>query len=292
MPVDNWLGFESCAVADCVRIEHDDVGPQPCFQHAAIGETHALRRQRGEFADGVFEWQLVLFAHVFSQDARKGAVRPRMRMLPAEYAVRRRSLGIVINRNPRLLERQCDVGLGHAEDRYHRERLVLDEQVEDGVERVGAASGSNRGQVLPCSGRSFGFCTTLIRIASGPGISCHSLSQDVLGVSMSLRMRARVAGSLRRSMSLASPPSCAHGGMKAEKSVEPRRVGVGVGGDVDARRARLFDLGDDLRHASPVGFAGGLQVPDLDREMGFAADADASSIAVRIASPSLRMCVA
>ena len=30
-------------------------------------------------------------------------------------------------------------------------------------------------------------------------------------------MRARIAGSFRRSISLASPPSCAQGGMKAEK---------------------------------------------------------------------------
>ena len=71
--------------------------------------------------------------------------------------------------------------------------------------------------VLPCSGSSFGLCTTLTRIASGPSISCHSLSQAVLGVSISLRMRARMAGSFKRSISLASPPSCAQGGMNAEK---------------------------------------------------------------------------
>ena len=51
-------------------------------------------------------------------------------------------------------------------------------------------------------------------------------------------MRARVAGSFRRSISLASPPSCAQGGMKAENVVEPGGIGVGVGGDVDARSAR------------------------------------------------------
>ena len=43
--------------------------------------------------------------------------------------------------------------------------------------------------------------------ASGLGISCHSLSQSLDGVSMSLRIFSRVAGSLRRSTSFAVPPS-------------------------------------------------------------------------------------
>ena len=71
--------------------------------------------------------------------------------------------------------------------------------------------------VLPCRGSSLGFCTTPMRIASGLGISCHSLSQVFEGVIMSLRMRARMAGSFKRSTSLPSPPSCAQGGMNAEK---------------------------------------------------------------------------
>ena len=43
------------AVRDGRRIEHHDVRPQAALQHAAIGEPHALRRQRGELADGLLE---------------------------------------------------------------------------------------------------------------------------------------------------------------------------------------------------------------------------------------------
>jgi len=57
---------------------------------------------------------------------------------------------------------------------------------------------------FPCNGRSAGFCTTHKRIDSGPGIASHSLSHSVVGVIISLRMRARVAGSFIRSISFAS----------------------------------------------------------------------------------------
>ena len=70
---------------------------------------------------------------------------------------------------------------------------------------------------LPLQGVKLRILHHADQIASGPGISCHSLSQAFVGVSMSLRIRARVAGSFRRSMSFAVPPSCAQGGMKARK---------------------------------------------------------------------------
>jgi len=75
--------------------------------------------------------------------------------------------------------------------------------------------------VLPCTGSSLGFCTAPTMIDSGPVICCHSLFHLPPGVSISLRMRARVAGSLSRSMSFLSPPSCAHGGTMAEKLLKP-----------------------------------------------------------------------
>ena len=74
--------------------------------------------------------------------------------------------------------------------------------------------------VLPCSGRSLGFCTAAIITSCGPEISCHSLSHASDGVSISRRMRSRSAGFFSRSRSFAFPPSCAHGGRKAEKSFD------------------------------------------------------------------------
>ena len=55
--------------------------------------------------------------------------------------------------------------------------------------------------------------------------------------------------------------------------VVPGGVGVGIGGDVGAGGAGRVDFGDDFRHASPVVLAGDFDVPDLDGNVGFAADA-------------------
>ena len=55
--------------------------------------------------------------------------------------------------------------------------------------------------------------------------------------------------------------------------VVPGGVGVGVGGDVGAGGAGGVDLGNDFGHASPVVFARDFDVPDLDGNVRFAADA-------------------
>ena len=61
--------------------------------------------------------------------------------------------------------------------------------------------------------------------------------------------------------------------MKAEKLVEPGGVGVSVGGDVHALSPGGIDFRDHFRHASPVGFARDLEVPDFDRNVALAPDA-------------------
>ena len=58
------------------------------------------------------------------------------------------------------------------------------------------------------------------------------------------------------------------------KRIEPCGIGVSVGADVDARGAGLLNLRDDLRHLSPLRFARGLEVPDFDRDVRFAANAN------------------
>ena len=126
---------------------------------------------------------------------------------------------------------------------------------------------------LPCMRQQLGFCTAPIMMASGPGISCHSLSQSFDGVSMSLRIRARVAGSLQTLDQLGGAAIVRPGRNEGGEIVEPGGVGVGVGSDVGSGGAGGVDFGDDFRHASPVVFAGDLDVPDLDGDVGFAADA-------------------
>ena len=56
--------------------------------------------------------------------------------------------------------------------------------------------------------------------------------------------------------------------------IEPCGVGVGVRRDIDAALSRLLDLRHDVRHPAPVGFARGLDVPHLDGNRRFTADAN------------------
>src|SRR5204863_1627741 len=51
-------------------------------------------------------------------------------------------------------------------------------------------------------------------------------------------------------------------------------IGILVGGDVEPGGARLLDLRDDGAHLAPVLPAGNLEMPDLDRDVGLAADAE------------------
>src|SRR2546430_2420627 len=45
------------------RIEYDDVGAQARLQDATVRQAHALSRQCGEFADSVFEGELMFFTN-------------------------------------------------------------------------------------------------------------------------------------------------------------------------------------------------------------------------------------
>src|ERR1051326_2271611 len=78
----------------------------------------------------------MFFADVLAQDTRERSISARMRMLLAQQSVGRGALRVVVDRAPRLLERQRHVGLRHAKDSNRGEGVVLNEQVEDGVKRV------------------------------------------------------------------------------------------------------------------------------------------------------------
>src|SRR5690349_13426857 len=46
--------IECGAIVDGRRIKDHRVGPHASLEYPAIGQTHALRRERGELADGIF----------------------------------------------------------------------------------------------------------------------------------------------------------------------------------------------------------------------------------------------
>ena len=57
-------------------------------------------------------------------------------MLLTQQALGRSARGIVIDRDPRLLQRERNVVFRHAEHRYVGERLVFDQEVAQGVDGI------------------------------------------------------------------------------------------------------------------------------------------------------------
>ena len=163
----------------------------------------------------------VLFADIFAQNAGEGAVGAGVRMLLPEQAFGRGALRVVVDGDPGLLEGEHDVGLVHAEDGDVGECLVFDEDVAERVDGVFVPERGDLREALALQRHELG----ILHDGDEDGFGAGDLLPLVVPVfacdpgrsSMSLRMRARVAGSLRRSISLASPPSWAQGGMKAEK---------------------------------------------------------------------------
>ena len=119
-----------------VGIENHDIGPHAGFDHAPVGQPQARGGQRAEFPDGVRQRKCAVFADVLAQDVRKCPISARVRMLLAEQAVGRRALRIVAHADPRLLQRQPHVRLGHAEHSNLSGGVVFDQEIEDGIEGV------------------------------------------------------------------------------------------------------------------------------------------------------------
>ncbi len=121
---------------------------------------------------------------------------------------------------------------------------------------------------------SAGFCTTPISTAEGPGISCHSLSHDSSGASISAPdapARGRIAQPLDQ---LGRAAVVRPWGNEGREIVEPGGIGVGIGREIDTRAPGGIDLGHDARHPAPVPLPGHLEMPDLDGNGRLAADPD------------------
>ena len=198
-------------------------------------------------------------------------------MLLAQQAVGRGALRVVVDRDPRLPQRERDVRLRHPEHRDRGVGLVLDQEVEQRVDRVACRRAwPPRASVFPWYFLSAGFCTTPIRTDAGPGISCHSLSQLRLGVQhLPPDASAASAGSRSRSSSLAVAAVVRPGRHEGRDRVEPRRDRRRCRPRCRRRRARAESiLATTSRHPAPVALAGDLQMPDLHRDPRLAADPD------------------
>ena len=128
--------------------------------------------------------------------------------------------------------------------------------------------------VLPCRGSRLGFWTTPTRIASGPGISRHSLSQaGGRGFHVFADTSAR-GGIFQALDQLRVATVVSPGRNECREAVVPGGIRVGVGADFDAGPARLIDMRDDFRHASPVPDTRSFEMPDFDRDVSLTADPD------------------
>lgn len=115
-----------------------------------------------------------------------------------------------------------------------------------------------------------------MRTASGPGISCHSLSHWSDGVTRRDHILADAVARcwiLQTFDELAITAVMRPGRNESGKIVEPCGIGVSVCGDIETLRSGSVYLCNDFRHAPPAWFAADLQVPDFDGDMALAADA-------------------
>ena len=207
--------LEGGYVLDGGGVEDDDVGAHALLEHAAIGEAHALRRQRGEFADGIFERERVIFADIFSKNAGEGAVGAGVGVFLGQQA-----FGEVPCESLSTETQGCwraSVTSGSSMPNTATSVKALSLMSRSQSASMGLLSRALRlGEALALERQQFGILDDAIRMASGPGISCHSLSQRRWGQHVLADARAR-RGVFETLDELASPPSCAQGGMKAEK---------------------------------------------------------------------------
>ena len=73
----------------------------------------------------------------------------------AENSLRGRAFGIVVDGNPRLLQRQGHIGLRHSEDR-NAGRWVLNQEIEQRIDRIFVPQLGNLGQALALERKQLG----------------------------------------------------------------------------------------------------------------------------------------
>ncbi len=78
---------ESSAVAHCRGIKDGKVGKIACLERSAVADAEIGRREGGEAADRLPEWDKLLVAHIAAEKASEIAIGARMRARLQEYAL-------------------------------------------------------------------------------------------------------------------------------------------------------------------------------------------------------------
>ncbi len=197
-----------------------------------------------------------------------------MRVGQQEHAFRRHRLRIGIEGHPRQGDLLPDVVLRHDEIHRADPAAVLDDQVHHGGDRRGAAHGRNLRQGLAREVLEIGVLESdqqdILRAAGRqvpvlPGIRRRGDLPD----------QAFPGGGITKSLRPGLVAALLHPGRHGRvQAGGAGRVGVHVGGDVEALGARRLDPGDDRVELVPVLRAGRLEVVDLGADAGLAGDGD------------------
>ena len=197
-----------------------------------------------------------------------------MRVAPREDPIRRRPLGVAVDGDPGLLQRQRHVGLAHPEDGHVGVPLVLDQEVEQRLDRVRAAHQRHLGERLPLVLPELG----VVHRSDQYRLRTRDLEPAVVPARVgALDVAPDPAPGLGIAQAREQPGGAAvvgPGRHERGERVEPGGIGVGVGGDVHPGPPGGVDLRHDLGHPAPVVLPGGLEVPDLDRNSRLAPDPD------------------
>src|SRR5260221_2084724 len=250
-------------VGDGRGIEDDDVGIHPFLDQAAALEPEIARRQPGHPAHGLLQRYHLVLAHVLAEQAGEVAVRTRMRRFPQEDALGRHRGAVGADRNPQALELLRQVLLAHAEkDRAHA-RTVLEHQVEEGVDLVHAALLRDVGE-HPADQRAQLLRAEIDEHRRGHRPVRAYLARDAgaFGAILQALEERLVAAAVRPGRNLRAEPGRAGG------------IHVHVGSHLGAALARFVHERQRAIHLVPVRLARGLDLVDLRRDAGLAADAD------------------
>ena len=258
--------LEGGLVHDRVGVEDGYVGAHAWPEHPAIGEARDLGGKRRHLADRVGQRQHFLLAHVDTEHAREGPIKPRVR--PAgKLHVRVHGFAVRADAHPGLLHRQLDVRFAHREVDGFSRRVLGDQQVAQRVHGFFAHAARHFVQALA-------FVLLVFRLLTGRHQdavpSAYAFHFVVVPARQPLIDRSADFGAARRVFeSRHDLPRRALQILRRQALLEPGpsgNVGILVGGDIHAAVARRLDDPHLLCHSSPVDMTIHLEMQDVSRQ--------------------------
>jgi hypothetical protein len=224
-------------------------------------DAHAPGGEAGHPVDGILEAQDLELADVAAEDAREGAVGPRVRHAAAG-GVDRAGVGADHRRRPTHHGR--DVLFAHREADHLDRAMVGDQEVEGRIDRLLAHDGGDLGHVLAFE----------LLVAGDVGDddvlpAALLLERSGLGADLGAGLRIQQAGDHLLGATLVSP--LRHDGREAGRGGEVRIL---VSRDIDALAPGILHHHEAVDDPAPVPRVASLVVRDLHRQLRLAADLD------------------